>query len=589
MDYLRLQDSINPGLKHQRALLQQRLEDFKNHQLPGKLSERAVYTIPVVVHVVYKNSIENISMSQIQSQIDVLNRDFRKLNTDVSLTPSVWASLASDVGIEFCLAQRDPNGNITDGVVRVATTVPSFSMANEVKFSNQGGSDAWPADEYLNLWVCDLGSGLLGYAQFPGGGSPSTDGVVIKYTNFGTNGTATPPYNLGRTATHEIGHWLNLFHIWGDEPQCSADDQVTDTPQQKDSNGGCPEFPLTTGPGSACSGVNGSMFMNYMDYVHDNCMYMFTQGQKDRMLAALLSFRSSLTTSAGCDSPFNPGDTLCDTVGNFLSSHTPSLYRPSDVGSLGTGWVSGTNSLEDKAKADKFNLLLNNWQSIHGLYLIFGYAYITDPNTVINIRIWDNDGPSGTPGTVLGNRPVTLGSIAMSIQLGNPYFVTFNPPIGTDGAFFAGIEFPAIGFDTIALVTNAIGDSPISTAWEQWADNSWHAYTDNVSWQLELSHAVFPVLCSVVGQAENQNVSTFKVFPVPAHDDVFVLPSSASEEPEQIELWDMSGRIIANPQWQRLNDGGIKLSTADLAAGVYGIRIISSGRPHFLRFIVRHH
>ncbi|HNM28002.1 MAG TPA: hypothetical protein PKL15_21315, partial [Saprospiraceae bacterium] len=173
--------------------MQQRMQEIEDHTAQfissGGAHERAVVTIPVVVHVVYNTSTQNISDAQIQSQIDVLNADFRKLNSDVGNVPSAWTSLVADFELNFCMATRDPNGNATTGIERRQTTVASFTTDDKVKFYSQGGLDAWDASKYLNLWVCNLGGGLLGYAQFPGGPA-NTDGVVCTYTAFGTIGTA---------------------------------------------------------------------------------------------------------------------------------------------------------------------------------------------------------------------------------------------------------------------------------------------------------------------------------------------------------------------------------------------------------------
>ncbi|MEO8711727.1 MAG: zinc metalloprotease [Parafilimonas sp.] len=259
-----------------------------------------VYTIPVIVHVVYKIAAQNVSDAQIQSQIDVLNKDYQELNTDVGQVPSVWTGVVADCQVQFCLATIDPNGNTTTGIRRVKTTKSSFSSNNYVKYTSKGGDNAWPASDYLNLWVCKLGGGLLGYAQFPGGAA-ATDGVVITYTGFGTTGTAQAPYNLGRSATHEIGHWLNLRHIWGDDgTRCTGSDLVDDTPNQADENYGCPKFPNV----SCSNGPNGDMFVNYMDYTDDRCMFMFTNGQKSRMYATLVTggSRHSVTISGKCGS-----------------------------------------------------------------------------------------------------------------------------------------------------------------------------------------------------------------------------------------------------------------------------------------------
>ncbi len=251
--------------------------------------------IPVVVHVVWNTPEQNISDAQINSQIDVLNRDFRRTNPDVAGTPAPFMPLTTDARIEFFLADTDPNGAPTSGITRHQTTTTAFSTNDAVKAEASGGANPWPADKYLNIWVCQLSGGLLGYAQFPGGPA-ATDGVVILHTGFGTGGTAAAPFNLGRTATHEIGHWLNLNHIWGDDGTgCSGTDNVDDTPNQ-----GGPNYETPTFPHVSCSnGPNGDMFMNYMDYVDDRAMFMFTAGQVARMQACLDGPRNSIGMPLG--------------------------------------------------------------------------------------------------------------------------------------------------------------------------------------------------------------------------------------------------------------------------------------------------
>jgi len=252
-----------------------------------------VVHIPVVVHVVYHTAAENISDAQVQSQIAVLNRDYRATNPDVATVPPVFAPLVADSRIEFHLATSDPDGNPTSGITRTSTTTASFPQSgNPIKHTSQGGHDAWPSDRYLNIWVGTVHSssgGLLGYAQFPGGPA-DTDGVVILHSAFGDTGTAAAPFDLGRTATHEVGHWLNLYHIWGDDGTgCSGSDEVDDTPNQASENYGTPAFPHV----SCSNGPNGDLFMDYMDYVDDAAMVMFTHGQASRMEAALDGPRAS--------------------------------------------------------------------------------------------------------------------------------------------------------------------------------------------------------------------------------------------------------------------------------------------------------
>jgi hypothetical protein len=238
-----------------------------------------VATIRTVVNVVYRTDDQNISDAQIKSQIASLNRDFRATNPDKSHTPTPWKGLVTDARIEFRLVK----------VTRTKTTKTGFSFDDGVKKASTGGIAPHSPKTHLNLWVCALTGGLLGYAQFPGGPIAS-DGVVINFQAFGTNGTAQAPFNKGRTATHEVGHYLNLRHIWGDTPDCSGTDMVADTPNCAGPNFGTPTFPVVT----CNNGPSGDMFVNYMDYTDDAGMFMFTAEQVLRMRTALETARSGL-------------------------------------------------------------------------------------------------------------------------------------------------------------------------------------------------------------------------------------------------------------------------------------------------------
>jgi len=256
--------------------------------VPGKIR------IPVVVHVVYNTAEQNISDQQVISQIKVLNQDYQRKNPDRFNTPQEFASVAASADIEFRLATRDPDDNPTNGIIRRQSDKSAFyTTTNNIKYQNMGGSDAWPSDEYLNIWVGPLGMGVLGYAQFPGGPA-ETDGVVINYKAFGTQGTVVAPFTLGRTATHEVGHWLNLKHISGDGP-CGVDDGVEDTPPTDRQHYGCMEGYSSCG--------NLDMVSNYMDYSDDGCMNLFTQGQSERMrsLFAPGGFRHAILSSRGLE------------------------------------------------------------------------------------------------------------------------------------------------------------------------------------------------------------------------------------------------------------------------------------------------
>lgn len=297
MEYLEFLKTTDPYLEENRKAIEEFTQDYITHSPVGS---RAVVTIPVVFHVLYNTAAQNISDALLLAQLNQLNADFARLNTDAGNTPAAFASLGTNTNIQFCLATRDPSGNPTTGILRRSTAVTSFSTNNAVKSNATGGSNAWPAGSYLNIWVCNLGSSLLGYAQFPGGAA-ATDGVVVLYSSVGsisTPGTAVP-YHLGRTATHEVGHWLNLYHIWGDDgTACTGSDNVNDTPNQAGPNSGCPTFPKL----SCSNGPNGDMYMNYMDYTTDPCMNIFTEGQSARMNALFApgGARASLLNSLGC-------------------------------------------------------------------------------------------------------------------------------------------------------------------------------------------------------------------------------------------------------------------------------------------------
>ncbi|MDX2001727.1 MAG: M43 family zinc metalloprotease [Chitinophagales bacterium] len=308
MDTLRRSKVVGaPSLDDFEQWLQPRIAQFKQQSLTGR---RSVITIPVVVHVIHNGdavgSNENISQAQVNSQIAVLNRDFRRLNADTVNTPSAFRPVAADVEIEFCLALVDPNGNLMPepGIDRVNLGVASWPNTSDID-NDVKPATIWDPNQYFNIWTCDFGStsSLLGYAQFPEGsglaGMPTgaqdatTDGVVVNYDAFGTTGSVSSPWNGGRTATHEVGHWLGLRHIWGDGG-CGVDDYCNDTPESDAANRGCPTTHVSCG--------TTDMVQNYMDYTNDACMNIFTQDQKDRMLTVMANSprRVQLLNSTVC-------------------------------------------------------------------------------------------------------------------------------------------------------------------------------------------------------------------------------------------------------------------------------------------------
>jgi hypothetical protein len=260
----------NPEL----ALRMNKIEEFTVKAMQEGRLVNGHIEIPVVVNVLYRTAAENISLAQIQSQIDVLNADFNAANADYSQVPALFSGVKANVGITFVL----------DQVIRKATTKTSWGTRDAMKKTKQGGINPTSPTTKLNFWVCTIGGGILGYAQFPGGSS-ATDGVVCdsKYVGVTSNSGSSYPYNLGRTATHEVGHWMNLRHIWGDTT-CGSD-LVADTPTHNTANYGVPTYPHY----STCTGTPVEMSMNYMDYTDDRGMYMFSLGQKARIDAIFIS------------------------------------------------------------------------------------------------------------------------------------------------------------------------------------------------------------------------------------------------------------------------------------------------------------
>tara|TARA_B100000902_G_scaffold399758_1_gene472351 strand:+ start:3 stop:1709 length:1707 start_codon:yes stop_codon:yes gene_type:complete len=405
-EYLEILQRNNPNIINERIKLEKDLQRWIQNRTSHK--QNTIITVPVVVHVVYSNNQQNISDQQIQTQIDVLNNDFRRTNVDAIMTPNIWTSIAADCEIEFCLATIDPNGNITNGITRTQTSNSSFSITNNnIKSTSNGGKDAWPNNDYLNLWVCNLSGGLLGYATPPTFGAiGQNDGVVIDYTNFGTIGTAQSPFNKGRTATHEVGHWLNLDHVWGNG-NC-GNDNVSDTPIQEEANYGCPSFPHNI---NSCntSNSNGDMFMNYMDYTNDGCMNFFTNGQKTRMIAAINQSRQNLLNHNLCTGSTQPCSPIAINTSNQLnegfqngvlannwSINNPDNDKTWEINN-NTGYNSNSsiyiNNADYPANGQIDDLILPPMDftssSISNITLAFDYAYLlwTDPNAS---QVWSD-------------------------------------------------------------------------------------------------------------------------------------------------------------------------------------------------------
>jgi hypothetical protein len=576
---------------------------------------RALKTIPVVFHVVYRTATENISDAQIMSQLTILNNDFRKLNTDWLNTPVPFQGLAADCEIQFCLAQQDPNGNPTTGIKRVLTSVTSFSSNNAMKYTAQGGSDIWDRNRYLNIWVCNLGGGLLGYAQFPGGAA-ATDGVVINHNATGNVGTAAFPYNKGRTATHEVGHWLNLYHIWGDDGTgCNGSDQVNDTPNQGGSNYGCPTFPKV----SCANGVNGDLFMNYMDYTDDACMYMFTTGQKTRMdaLFAAGGSRASLLTSNGCTPPT---PVLCGVPGTPTAS---SITTNSAV----INWTAVAGALsytfQYKLSADIA------WQSINtanttytlsGLNTSTSYQCRVLATCTAGSGAWSSTTTfttlSPAPACTNTYEPNNTRNTAITLLANNTYssmintstdkdyfrFTTTtaapkvqitlnNLPADYDMRMYSSNGATQIGISQLSGTTSEVIKYNAATKGSTYFVYIYGyngAFNANACYSLNISTSATPFRESA--PAEFINKPELDIYPNPANDVMMIRYFADPNQPVIARVYNSMGQTVYTTQEQSMQEGEnlVKIPVQQLANGLYLVEMIFDGERKATKIQVNH-
>lgn len=347
--------SGNPEL---RAKFEKQQEEFNSQVANSSLHTESVITIPVVFHILYNTPEQNVPDERIMEQLDVLNNDYNRFNQDAQSTPSAFQGVAAGTSIQFCLAKRDPNNIPTSGIERKFTSTTSFNIGDDMKKVSLGGLKGWSKNKYLNIWVCNLNNNLLGYASMPGIANDTLDGVVVSFSTIGgpdAVGT-NPTYNLGRTLTHETGHWLNLIHVWGDDGNdCTGTDNVNDTPNQAGPHYGTPGFPYI----SCNNGPDGDMFMNFLDYTDDLVMNVFTAEQSQRMNTALSSLRTPLLTSNGCQAVTAAIDLKLSEIKNASGVFCSDTIKPSvEIKNAGS---SSITSITFTIKEDNNTPMTKTW------------------------------------------------------------------------------------------------------------------------------------------------------------------------------------------------------------------------------------
>ena len=410
---------------------------------PGARVEATPVYIPIVFHIVLPDPNE-VTDKMIEDQVAVLNRDFAGLNPDSVNILTAFKPLFGKSKIQFVLAKRTPTNQPTNGIERVVTTQPVFSQTNNyVKHASTGGANAWNSTKYMNVWVCTLGGGLLGYSTFPGTSSADEQGVVMYSATL--PGGPLVGYNDGRTLTHESGHYFFLFHIWGDDDgACTGSDNVNDTPNQSDASSGCHSGVVT----DACSPTApGIMYQNYMDYSSDGCMALFTLQQVTRMEAALSSYRLSLTTSNAAVSPLQNNDAQMVSIDNPVNRVCDTKFQPSitirNYGSL------PLTSLVINASVDGGAAVQTQWTG--SLASLSTIAITLNPITTGNNGSHTIKIQLSTP-----NGTADLGPANDTLSKSFVYPTAIAPPL-TEG--FESETFPAAGWDII----NADG----SYTWER--------------------------------------------------------------------------------------------------------------------------
>ncbi|HQQ93612.1 MAG TPA: M43 family zinc metalloprotease [Bacteroidia bacterium] len=608
--------------------------------------QAANYVIPVVFHVIHGGQSEgtfpNVSQAQINSQVNILNNDFAGTGFNVGniVNTNFSPALIANCNVSFCLAEKDPSGNALTqkGIHRVNYNANSWanptSFTTSTNFRNYietvvKPNTIWDPTRYLNIWITDVNAnvGLLGYATFPSGtslaglssglGTATTDGVWCWSMAIGNTGTLFNPYDKGRTATHEVGHWLGLRHIWGDA--ACATDYCNDTPTQQQANTGCPTFPSIT-----CSnGPNGDMFINFMDYSDDACLYMFTPDQRTRIQTAMAScpFRTQLTASSATLCNSTPVTSCSDTISNFTNTDTLRSYRRATAGATdpgcvqgpgNAGYITGTNCYGDLEKAEFISSSLystiTNPMVSGVIVLFFQYGNMgTDGTANVDMKIYSGVNANTAPGSLLGSKTENLATIAattntnaapycgnpnlaFSLPVIMPFKFTFSSPVSvsSSGGFFASVSIPQSTGDTVTILDKNTGVA--NTAWEKYSDNSWHDMKTSWGGTRNFNLAILPVMsCGPVGIKEQVMMKgQFFLYPNPGNGSFNLLFANTAWSESGVRIYNLFGQEVQGFSLTKVSNNQALIDISRMPDGVYFIELKQGDQSAVLKYVLQH-
>lgn len=602
------------GSKSYEKIITNQIRINRTNRASSSSRSLVVYTIPVVVHVIHNGEAvgvgTNISDAQVFSQIKVLNDDFRRaIGTNGYNTHTDGA----DIEVEFCLAKQTPDGCPTNGIDRIDMSAVSTSWDGPSPTGNTQTTlkptTIWDASKYMNMWSVNFSSStLLGYAQFPGG-SANTDGVVAGYQFFGSNDdpnvTLGGAFNLGRTMTHEVGHYLGLYHTF--QGGCNGTgDECADTPAIASDNSGCP----STIPDSCPSSTGLDMIENYMDYTDDACMNIFTNDQKTRIIAAIIApgnNRPTTLTSNVCNAPASvnrDGSIAIEGISetDCSLSFTPAIRI--------TNWGSATlTSALITYDVDGGSSVNYNWNGslVNGAYEIFNLpltmtasgshtfnATISSPNGSSDQRNCNDVTSSNFNISVSYSTTTQVHLTLTPDNYGSETTWEFrdssNQLLYSGGPYTNGnttVINASFNVSSNACYTFTIIDSQNDGICCSYGTGSYVLKTDDntviINGGLFTASEITNISTATLGISEYFTNNRVRVYPNPTSGLINVKLAEGNDLPDGYEIYNMLGQMMYKNNVNHVLD--LKIDATAFSKGMYFIKIFKEGQSIAIPFI----